>query len=154
MGPESWRCPYYQCPAASLEAPGWISKQSLMVHVNNVHLAAGQSPPKEFLRLHHRSICDQCKVLVSNRGCPICKGRVSQGLLSSLSATIEGNLQSEQYHPVRNPFPLSCEWAFSVQSGTARHIPRAVRTEFAESLAECIWEFVHTPSLEHSHRLM
>jgi len=135
LGSESWRCPYYQCPAASLAAPGWISKQSLMVHINNVHLAAGQSPPEELLRLHHRTIRNQCKVLVSNRGCPICKGRVSQGLLNSHSAAI---VQSEQYHSVRNPFPLSCEWAFSIQSGTVRHIPRAVRTEFAESLAECI----------------
>jgi len=154
MGP-AWRCPYFQCPAGSLTAPGWLSKQSLMVHINNVHLAAGQSPPEEFLRLHHRSVCSHCKVLISIRGCPVCKGRISHRLLNPPPASMSGIcMQSEQHHLQRDPFPLSCEWAFSVQCGTARHIPRAVRTEFAESLAECIWEFVHNPSLDPFHRLM
>ena len=103
MGP-AWRCPYFHCPAGSLTAPGWLGKQSLMMHINNVHLAAGQYPPEEFLRLHHRSVCNQCKVLITNRGCPVCKGRISHGLLNPPSASMSGG--SRAISPPEGSFPI------------------------------------------------
>ena len=67
---EPYRCLFVNCASAQLVSPGWLSKQSLVSHINNVHMAAGQMPTEEMLRVLGRGVCQKCKVLITTRGCP------------------------------------------------------------------------------------
>ena len=106
---EPYRCLFVNCAAAQLISPGWLSKQSLVSHINNVHMAAGQMPTEEMLRVLGRGVCQKCKVLITTRGCPYCKGRVPcDGV--QLSNVITHYAQSEPYSGSAQLFALTSQW--------------------------------------------
>ena len=66
------RCIFEDCPYAQVAFPGWVAKQSLVMHINNVHLASGCMPTEQMLQCLGRAICYRCKVLMTSRGCTHC----------------------------------------------------------------------------------
>jgi len=155
-GSQRFRCPFAVCPSASLSFAGWGSKQGLITHINNLHLACGELPSEEVLRSLGRSVCSPCKLLISSRGCPKCRGR-SVGLLGAPRVEEpppppqqQQQQQQQQFGEITNSrgdcydsrfndsFPYVSQAIFCRRFGTLRHLPRAIRVEWAECLADCM----------------
>ena len=137
----SYRCIFADCPYAQVAFPGWVAKQSLVTHINNVHLASGCMPTEQMLQCLGRAICYRCKVLMTSRGCPHCKGRILGEILL--------------YNPIHESAPLL---SLSPASGISPFQLAQYDTFLAVfgrngQMSSCLRQCVTAPTVETFHRL-
>lgn len=62
-----FHCPFPACEYAQLPGKGWVTRQALLVHVSNFHVANGEVPSRGWLRSVDRWACGHCQALHSIR---------------------------------------------------------------------------------------
>ena len=64
-------CPFPGCACAPPSGfPGWATRVSLVTHVANYHVAAGDMPSRSWLRQANQWVCSQCQTLHSAKRRP------------------------------------------------------------------------------------
>ena len=73
-GRQMFRCPFENCPQSHNSAKGWLTKKSLISHLNSLHLSAPGSVLPSSCSLNF-DICPRCNLIIYWRGCSACQGR-------------------------------------------------------------------------------
>ena len=146
------------CPMPSCPFPPTRVMSALHRHVANLHVAVGETPPREWLGALGRWVCGPCKALgVARRPCPGCGERDGEEPRVHFP-------ELPQMGDITATYALV--WEFDVLPGTSlrevmmsrrptlRHIPKSVRVEVADVLTSALLGFIRTQGAEAVRDLM
>ena len=122
-----FKCPMPGCRDNKAGLYGWRSFHSLQVHLQNLHLAAGEAVDARFLETYNRTVCSHCQlILVAGKPCHRCR--------STVNAT--------PFCSSPSPLPVSSlpsiDKILSTPIFTLRHVPAGVRSRWFSVMSELI----------------
>ena len=148
---EVHRCPFTACPRALPSSPGWLAQADLLTHIEHVHLAKGECPPDAFMEGRELEICQACRVFLSSKGCPSCKGKQAVPQRAAAAGLTSPAVQANDV--------TAAEILLSQRLGqkpvnTIKHIPRCFGTTAAEDLGHLLDYLCNKKTLRAMVRLL